>query len=801
MLGGDFSVYNSRTCRATPVNLPAPFVNNIAPVSAFSRAALAVAAKLPAAVDECGTHLWGVPTKQDDHQFIGKIDYQLSNNHSMFWRYMGLPYDMPSPYNESPDNILRSGERGADNLFQSGTFGDTITIGPNMVNAFRFGWNRSVIARNSPQFFDVRDIGVKAYEGVGKMIVMQITNSFNIGSRTSAPNKYKETTYQWSNDFGLIQGTHQLNFGGVYMASQTNHNSHGFSMGTWDFNGSATGLPLADFLLGRLNYLEQGAPNWTYGRSKVIGVYTQDSWQVRPNLTLSLGLRWEPYIAQRYIRDQFNYFDIEAFRRGERTTKFLNAPAGIFYPGDPQFPANGNSTMPIPNRWNQWAPRVGFVWDPLTDGKTVIRSAYGLFYETQAAEHWIAVGQGPPWAGKAQNFNLSFDDPWANVAGGNPFPFEANATAPYPDQGVFAVGQTDTRPPRVHQWNVGIQRQMTTNLLVSASYIGNHTMNVYGAAELNPGIFIPGVSGANGLCTTTVLGQTVSVNLGGPNRTCSTTANLRDRRITSLLDPDGSRRGVKFGTIETWDSRGTRDYHGMLLSVNKRMSGSFSASANYTWSHCISYPVSNLLQGSAGGGVYSDSNNPGRDRGNCGAQDIRHIVNGTMVLRTPNFGGPLAQNVFGNWRVSGIVRAQSGGWFQPTVAADRALTGSNPNQQRADVLSSDFYGNQCTTDLRSSNPSCRWLNSAAFGTPALGTIGTAGPAILLGPGSWTIDAGLTRTFNVREGQQVEFRAEATNVLNHTNFNNPNASVGNANFGRITTAGSPRIMQFALKYVF
>jgi len=103
--------------------------------------------------------------------------------------------------------------------------------------------------------------------------------------------------------------------------------------------------------------------------------------------------------------------------------------------------------------------------------------------------------------------------------------------------------------------------------------------------------------------------------------------------------------------------------------------------------------------------------------------------------------------------------------------------------------------------LRSANPTCRWLNAAAFGTPAFGTLGTAGPGILEGPGQWTLDAGLTRTFNIIEGHQLEFRAEADNVLNHTNLNNPNVSVGNASFGRITSTGDPRIMQFALKYLF
>jgi hypothetical protein len=239
----------------------------------------------------------------------------------------------------------------------------------------------------------------------------------------------------------------------------------------------------------------------------------------------------------------------------------------------------------------------------------------------------------------------------------------------------------------------------------------------------------------------------------------------------------------------------------MLLSVNKRMSNNFSASGNYTWSHCIGHPVNNFLQGTTGAGVFSDPDNIDRDRGNCGDADIRHSVNATGIIRMPQFSDRVTQWLLGNWRVSGILRARSGEHQTPTVSQDRALTQVNVGSQRADLLSSDVYGNKCTSDLRSANPTCRWLNSAAFGTPALGTLGTAGPGFLVGPGNWTLDAGLTRTFSINESQQLEFRAEADNVLNHTNFNNPNTSVGNANFGRITGAGDPRILQFAVKYVF
>jgi hypothetical protein len=241
----------------------------------------------------------------------------------------------------------------------------------------------------------------------------------------------------------------------------------------------------------------------------------------------------------------------------------------------------------------------------------------------------------------------------------------------------------------------------------------------------------------------------------------------------------------------------------MLLSVNKRMSSNFSVSGNYTWSHCIGHPTNNFLQGTTGGGVFNNPDDIDRDRGNCGDQDIRHNVNATGIFRMPQFSNAWTQRLFGSWRLSGVLRARSGEHLTPGVSTDVARTGMNATGggQRADVVSSDFYGNQCKSDLRSSNPTCRWLNASAFAQPAVGTTGNAAPGLLEGPGAWTLDAGLTRSFAITERQQLEFRAEADNVLNHTNLNNPNTVVGNANFGRITTAGDPRILQFAIKYVF
>ena len=131
------------------------------------------------------------------------------------------------------------------------------------------------------------------------------------------------------------------------------------------------------------------------------------------------------------------------------------------------------------------------------------------------------------------------------------------------------------------------------------------------------------------------------------------------------------------------------------------------------------------------------------------------------------------------------------------------MTVAEPPQaaQRPDLISSNIYGDQCRTDLRTSNPTCRWFNRSAFAVPALGKLGTAGQAILLGPGAWTIDFGLSRTFNIREAQSVEFRMEASNVLNHVNFLDPNSNIESNQFGRIVAAADPRIIQFGLKYKF
>ena len=154
------------------------------------------------------------------------------------------------------------------------------------------------------------------------------------------------------------------------------------------------------------------------------------------------------------------------------------------------------------------------------------------------------------------------------------------------------------------------------------------------------------------------------------------------------------------------------------------------------------------------------------------------------------------------FRSSGILNVASGQAFTIVSGTDRALNGKNALTQYADQIGSNTYGSQCTSDLtKSSGFSCLWLNPTAFAAPTTGTFGDLGPGTVFGPGSWTINAGLSRLFKIKESRTIEFRAEGTNILNHANFLNPSGTLTSPQFGRIQSARDGRIMQFGLKYLF
>jgi hypothetical protein len=505
-----------------------------------------------------------------------------------------------------------------------------------------------------------------------------------------------------------------------------------------------------------------------------MGIYFNDTWKVNPKWTLSYGLRWEPYFP---IVDREGgpiHFDHDSFLKGIRSQQFDTTPPGVFFPGDPGFVGKTG----VHHQWLNFSPRLGLAWDVNGDGRTSIRLSGGTFYDYPPIQYQN-LATAPPYFPRFSITDVDFENPWANYPGGDPFPLpygnKVGRNAPWPRASLVNVYDEDMPNMQVAQWNLSVQRQVAADWLVSASYLGTQTTHLWSTQQYNPAVFM-----GNGPCT--LHGVSYS--------NCSTTGNQEARRRLILQNYDS---GLWYGFMPKIDTGGTANYHGLVVSAQRRASTGITINANYTWSHCISDPGgSDLVVNTRNSSSYTDPDNRSFDRGNCnqGSSDRRHLFNLSSVASTPEFSNRTLRAVASGWRLSPILRIMSGSYMTITTNQDRSLT-STPNQRVNQVLG-DPYGDKSVG---------RYLNPAAFAIPALGTLGNVGMASIAGPGTWQFDASLSRTFQFNEAQKLEFRAEAFNVTNAFRMNNPTTNFNSNTFGQVTSARDPRIMQFALKYVF
>ena len=187
--------------------------------------------------------------------------------------------------------------------------------------------------------FGPQDVGVNIYTHIPNYMLVSVTGAFSINTGTETDSWYRPNTIGISDDLTMVRGNHQWGFGGSIGISDWKTNSNVRSPGTFSFNGSQTGLPLADFMLGRVFEFRQSTPFTLDIKQKYFGLYAQDTWRLSPNVTMNFGARWEPWFPQQHQQSQIYNFDIERFRAGQRSTVFPQAPPGLSYPGDPGFPS------------------------------------------------------------------------------------------------------------------------------------------------------------------------------------------------------------------------------------------------------------------------------------------------------------------------------------------------------------------------------------------------------------------------------------------------------------------------------
>jgi hypothetical protein len=345
-------------------------------------------------------------------------------------------------------------------------------------------------------------------------------------------------------------------------------------------------------------------------------------------------------------------------------------------------------------------------------------------------------------------------------------------------------------PTYVAQWNASYQRQFGS-WMASVSYLGNKTTHLWIAEERNPAEFL-------GLGTCVINGKTYNP--------CSSTGNTNQRRLLYLTYPA---TGQYYASIDTMDDGAVAHYEGVILSLTHRLSSNFQMNANYTDSYCLSdYDFGAALAGSTNSQLF----NRHADWGPC-ISDTRHNFNLSGVLFSKfNTGNDWVKRIVNNWELAPAFSARSGQPLNITTGKDNSLTGLG-NDRPVQVLS-NYHATNSTC---SSQTICvQWLNPSAFSPNPLGTYGDVGRNAVRGPGFFNIDVSLSRSFHLTERLQLQARAEAFNILNHTNFVGAFApsgqpagasfgtlsqNISSSNFGQITGAYDPRILQFAMKVLF
>ncbi len=775
---GDFSALlnagdpNNPLSRSVVIKDPtthAPFPNNQIPVSRFDPAAVAVTKFLPTA-GGTGISFYSSPLSQNFYDVLGRADQVVSDKDHLNARYDYQLFTNAPVYN--PSDILSYAD-GSDIVAQNAMIQETHIFSPTLLNELSVGFNREASIRGPANGVpSVRTFGVNIpYQPPANDVQsISVNGFFSFGDNPFA--RFTRNNFLYNDDLHWQHGSHNVSIGASFERRRIDLDNGFQSPGVFSFNGSFTGLGLSDFMLGNVYQIIQAKGQFENARVWGMGFYIQDDYKVTPRLTLNLGLRWEPYMPWDEIRGRVEGFSMPNYAAGVRSQVYTNAPPGLLYRGDTGFPMNGTG-----NNFKDFAPRVGFAWDAMGDGKTSVRGGAGMFYDSYtigilnnnmvdvtpfAPNITLTPPPGPfsnPYAGLPQ---------YASVLPGV-FPPPKNVAFPLPVSAqTFNLGSGPFQVPLVYNWNIAVEHEFGGDWLGRIAYVGSHSSHLQLETDLNPATYVPG----------------------------------------SNLSVDKRRIFQNYSDIFLNDESGNANLNSMQLTLQKRFPRGKSLLANYTYEKSIDNVPPG---GGSGASVAGGGSNaplpwyvPGGSQLDYGPSefDREHVFVLSYVWDIPK---PPGSNAFvtallGNWEVTGIVSAETG--FPFTIYAGKDISGTGLNADRGVYMGGNVLGNTACH----SAPCVSWLNPQAFALPAKGTVGNVGKGAIFGPGLFNWDMGLFKNIPITERWSAQLRGEFFNALNHPNFTNsgnnyPNNSVNSAGFGTITAAYDPRIIQLALKVFF
>ena len=712
-------------------------------------------------------YFYNAPSSTPEQRFFGRLDYDITGKNrftaSEFWG------DRPAqtlaqgicPINCYSSTIENSNAQVSD----------VWAISPTTMNEARLGFTDEL------DFFVPYTLGQDFPSKLGWTFAkanafptINVGGEYTLGPGVNAV--YKEFIFDPSDIVTLIRGRHVLHFGGELLIERLDSTAWGnINAGTMNFSGvytaatqgaaSTSGLSYADFLLGE-------AKNWNakvspeYGaRLKAPQLFVNDDYQVRPNLTLNLGIRWMGQTGWHEVHGNQRAFDPTIINPA------TNTPGAMWYAVTH---VNGRTSLQHP-LWDVLMPRIGFSYQPVHS--MTVRGGFGVYTYPWSADTY-GGGNGGAFGssgGEADSTNgvlpvviLGSDGNtnYQGAAGESVNSLYLNSpTAPdsYNHQGV---GYTEYHAPaaKLYQWNLSVQRQLGANLVAELAYVGSHGADQPFNTDLNQ----------------------VPESMLAPNDASGAT---------------NARPYPQYQGIGGYKTIGISNYHSMQASIQKRMSSGLSFNFNYTWSKFLNESDSSGQGSYFGIQTFQNAYNPSANYGPSNF-DIRNMFKGQSVYQLP-FGygrrflnsNRLLDEVVGGWLSSMTLVAQSGNPF--TVVMSNNTSYSQAGEQYPNVVGNPHLANP--------SPSA-WFNVNAFAAPTPGTFGDSGRNSLYGPGLLSFNMALSKTFEIERGISMQFSANATNVINHASFGLPDRSIGpghNAQITSVTVGG--RAMQLVAKIRF
>jgi hypothetical protein len=730
----------------------------------------------------------------DADQGVAKINYTISDRDQLSGMVFAEVVRAVDPLPTGP--FPGYGSYTETGPQSSLSFVETHTFSPSLINEFRFGFSGQQETRVEVDGTSPADLGpgiqgwnYNNYSGTRPIDspYIAVAGRFSIGDLGF--NNWVEGGRNWqiTDIVTKVKGKHNMKMGFDLYRREHHLDVHLCDTGCFGFDGTVTGNPTADFLLGALGSVERiwytydvGYISW----SKMF--FFQDDWKVSHNLTLNLGLRYELQVPYREYRAQSQLgapgvgtWDLSAYEAGTQSKEFPLAPPGLVYPGDitPDYPGGVPATL-IPTDKTLIEPRVGLAWDPFGNGRTSVRASFGVFSDVGLVRSVSYANCNLPFI----DIDVTPDPPGAlsnPYVGLTPFPNLSNpATNIRTDPAYFQTPSDASgwpkgyKRPRIMGITFSVERQLAPHLMLEVGYVGKLSHHLEDLVDINPAVYIPGTNPTTG-------------------QPYSTAANVNQRRImTKDLG--------QLNAIGEFESGGNATFNSLQSTLRYEFAHGLTLMNAYTWSHSIDVVSCTF---SAVGGCLAGQD-PYNLNGSKGSSDydLRHVDELSLVYDIPSpYRGPSPlKKLVKDWEVSALMRAATGLPFTILDGYDASLTGYaaplGGTQGRPDLVGNPFLPG----DRSRGQKIQEWFNPAALQINQPGTYGNLGRNNLYGPGFFNTDFGIFRNIVFSEHTKLQFRAEFFNLFNNVNFGSPNNLMLSPALGQISSAADGRIVQFGLK---